>query len=104
MNIEEAIAKVVEKYTTLEESEKDGLKAVWVHETDHAGSYEVDEEWIGVTKTGSIAWAYASGCSCWDGSYETHEHTPDTLKAFTFNHEDMKAEWEKKIIEYAESL
>ena len=65
---------------------------------------EVDEENIGVTKTGKLAWAYAFGCSYCSGDYETDEKPLDTMKAFTVNHEDMKEKWEKEVIAYAEKL
>lgn len=83
----------------------DRENVIWVVNTDHADSYETDEEWLGIKKDGTIVWAYASGCSCWGGDYEVHEtHDPKEIKSFTFNHEDMKEEWEKKVIEFAENI
>lgn len=115
MDLQEAVTKIANSWDKFEvknrwdggvanKMELDGLLAIWVHSTDHAGSYEVDEEWIGVTEDGRIAWAYASGCSCWDGGFEVEKLTPDTIKAFTFKHDDMKEEWEKKLIAFAETL
>ncbi len=107
MTIEKAIKKITKSYDDYTEEYRkkvDGLEAIWIHKTDHADKYEVDEELIGVTKSGLIAWAYASGCSCWEGAYDTHEHPPETMKTFTFQHTDMKEEWEKKVIEFAEKM
>ena len=58
---------------------------VWVAVSDTAGSYEVNEEWVGVDKEGNLWWAYASGCSCWDGDYNTS--AIKDIKAFKFEHE-----------------
>ena len=104
MTIEQAIKKITEKYDSLEVSKTSGLEAIWIHSSDHSEEYSIGEEKIGVTRSGQIAWAYASGCSCWEGDYDTHEHPPETMKTFTFSHDDMKAEWEKKVIEFAEQI
>ena len=104
MNIQQALDKIVANYDKLQPTKLDGLEAIWISKTDHADSYEVDEENIGVTKTGKLAWAYAFGCSYCSGDYETDEKPLDTMKAFTVNHEDMKEKWEKEVIAYAEKL
>lgn len=109
MTKQEAINKIVENFDSLYvASEQSGCKpetkAVWFHSTDHADSYEVDEEWLGVTREGKIAWAYASGCSCWDGDFSEDVCDDVSMKEFTFQHEDMKEEWETKLIEFASKL
>lgn len=75
--------------------------AVWCAKSDIAGSYEVDEEWIGVSPQGNIVWAYASGCSCWDGEYS--EDTKPTMKEVSFEHKHAPEKWEKAIIAFAET-
>ena len=104
MTIQEALDKVVKNWQTLEKSEKGGVEAVWIYEDDTADAYEVDEEWIGVTARGNVAWAYASGCSCWDGDYDAHDKSLDTIKSFVFTHDNTGKEWEAAIIKFAEGL
>jgi hypothetical protein len=83
-----------------------GTEALWLGVTDHGSDYEIEQEWIGVSEEGVFIWAYASGCSCWDGDYEIHEtHDPKEIKAFKFHHkENLKTDWEKKIVDFAETL
>lgn len=107
--IEECIKKITDNFDKLLELQKLGysspkMEAIWFHKTDHAASYEVDEEWIGVTRKGEIAWAYASGCSCWNGEFAEGTCDTITIKEFTFSHEDMKAEWQEKLKEFAEKI
>lgn len=105
MDLKEALAKVKEKWGELPHEKRGGFDCVWMVGTDHAESYEVDEEWIGMREDGVIVWAYASGCSCWDGEYEVHEtHDEKEIKAFEFNHQDMRESWEEKIINFASKL
>jgi len=82
-----------------------GPEALWISTTDHADAYEVNEEWIGVLPDGRIIWAYASGCSCWDGDFTIeHVHEKD-IKTLQMNHpENMNVDWKKKIIDFAMSL
>lgn len=110
MTNKQALKTILENWDALIEKQKkessygtpDREGVVWFTFTDHAGSYEVDEEWLGVKKDGTIVWAYASGCSCWGGGYEIHEtHDEKEIKTFTFNHEDMKAEWQEKLVAFA---
>lgn len=75
--------------------------AVWCARSDTAGSYEVDEEWIGISPKGDLVWAYASGCSCWDGDYS--EDTKPTMKEFTLEHTHTPEDWEKMIITFSET-
>lgn len=94
MNKEEAIQIIVTKFDEIKKSDGygesavgrrkiEGVDAVWFYISDTAGSYEVDEEWLGVTKSGQIAWAYASGCSCWDGdSYDRYDEATKAVMAF----------------------
>ena len=109
MKLKQAIKKIVKDWEVLQKAQlKDWshisyLKtpAVWVANSDTADSYEVDEEWIGISPQGNIVWAYASGCSCWDGDYT--EDTKPTVKEFTLNHGHTPEDWEKMIIKFAET-
>lgn len=109
--IEEYIKKIVENFDKLLEENKNvygysrpDIEAVWFYRTDHADSYEVDEEWLGVTRDGQIAWAYASGCSCWDGDFDEERCETVTMKEFVFKHEDMKAEWQEELKKFVEEI
>lgn len=109
MTRNQAIKKIVDNFNQLLREQGriyscPEKEAIWFHTTDHAGSYEVDEEWLGVTANGKIAWAYASGCSCWDGDFSEDVCDDISMKEFTFNHEDMKAEWEAELIKFAEAI
>ena len=101
MTLKQAINKIVKNWSTYPHEIKDNQEAVWIAKADIAGSYEVDEEWIGIKGDGSFIWAYASGCSCWDGDYETK--IEKTVKSFVFNHKWTPEEWEKQIIKFAEN-
>lgn len=101
MNYTQALQKIKENWSSYPHDIKDGHEAVWIAKSDIAGSYEVDEEWIGMKGNGSLVWAYASGCSCWGGEYDTK--IGKSLKAFTLNHKRTSEEWRKKIIMFAES-
>lgn len=106
MDLQEAIKEIVSDWENLRTSQKKDWgtpksEAVWVAQSDIAGSYEVDEEWVGISPQGNIVWAYASGCSCWDGDYD-EEHVK-TLKEVTLNHQIPPEEWEKAIIRFAET-
>ena len=99
---EEAVQKIVANYQKLPKEEIGGISAVWVFQSDLSGGYETDQENIGVLQNGSIVWAYASGCSCWDGYYETFQ-TKD-IKTLTLKHEDTQKEWQNEIIKFAEKI
>jgi hypothetical protein len=101
MELQQAIKKILDNWNNLHREVKDGHEAVWVAKSDIADSYEVDEEWIGVKGNGDLVWAYASGCSCWDGDYDTA--VEKTVKVFNLNHKWSPEEWEEKIIKFAES-
>lgn len=74
-------------------------------DSDTSASYEADYEKIGMKGDGSLIWAYASGCSCWDGDYSVHEfHDPKEIHTFEFNHEQVKKEWKEMIIQFAEKI
>lgn len=75
---------------------------IWVAVSDIADSYEVDEEWIGVDKEGGLHWAYASGCSCWEGEYK-HEHVKD-IKTLKLIHDHAPEEWLTAIDKFDASL
>lgn len=106
MSLQEAIAHIVANYDELiklnPKYSKPEIEAVWCAESNTAGSYEVDEEWIGVRLNGDIAWAYASGCSCWNGGYD--EEHKSTIKELTLKHyQHLPEDWEKAIILFAET-
>lgn len=89
-NFDELLTKQHKGYSSPE------MEAVWCAYSDTAGSYEVDEEHIGITRDGSIAWAYASGCSCWDGDF--------SLKEVKLCHDqNTPEEWEAAIIKFAQT-
>jgi len=100
MTYKQALRHIVDNWAKYPHEVKDGHEAVWVANSDIADSYEVDEEWIGIKGDGSLVWAYASGCSCWDGNYDTK--VEKTVKAFTLNHKWQPEEWEQKIIEFGQ--
>lgn len=106
MTLSKAIKAITAEWEVLRAAQKQNYgtpksEAVWIAQSNIAGSYEVDEEWIGIAKDGSIVWAYASGCSCWDGEY-SEEHVK-TLKEVTLTHSIPPEEWEKAIIAFAET-
>lgn len=100
MDIEKALKEIHDNWAKYPHDSKGGHEAVWIAKSDIAGSYEVDEEWLGMKGDGSLVWAYASGCSCWDGSYDTA--VDKTIKAFQLVHNIPPENWEKAIIEFAE--
>ena len=107
MKIKEAIKKIVSEYNELLKNQNAGysmpkMEAIWCGKSDTAGSYEVDEEWIGIRLDGSIAWAYASGCSCWDGDFDEERFA--SMKEVVLNHKQhLPEDWEKAIIRFAET-
>ena len=107
MTIEDAIKKIVADYNDLLKSQETGystpkMEAIWCGKSDIAGSYEVDEEWIGVRLDGSIAWAYASGCSCWSGEFDEERYA--SMKEVVLKHgQHLPEDWEKAIIKFAET-
>lgn len=107
MTIKQAIKKIVKEWGVLKEkqgasSSAPKMIAVWCGKSDTAGSYEVDEEWIGVTPQGGIAWAYASGCSCWGGEF--NEERFESMKEVTLVHtQNTPKKWEEAIIAFAET-
>jgi len=106
MEITEAIKYIVDNWETLHKKQELGYSypksvAVWCAKSDLADSYEVDEEWIGITPQGNIAWAYASGCSCWGGDYT--EETKPTLKELVLDHKHTPEDWEKAIVAFVET-
>lgn len=80
------------------------VEAVWVAVSDRADSYEVNEEWIGVKRDGTLVWAYASGCSCWDGDYEFKDLKQKTMKAVELVHEREPKEWTDAIKKFDADL
>lgn len=105
LTFEEAIKKIVENFDSLQQEKGYSvpeMEAVWCGRSDTAGSYEVDEEWVGVTRQGEIAWAYASGCSCWDGDFSEERFA--SIKEGKLNHtQNTPEDWQKAIIAFAET-
>lgn len=108
--MEQALEKIVSNWEKLKDAETEQLRyhskprmiAVWCAKSDTSVSYEVDEEWIGVTPQGKIAWAYASGCSCWGGYFD--EERFESMKEVVLNHKQhLPEDWEKAIIAFAET-
>lgn len=107
MNIQEAINILKRKYKDLESElgygyGKDEVKAIWFYVSDKADSYEVNEEHVGMKEDGTFVWAYASGCSCWSGDYNTKQCDYKSLKVMEFEHEETPKEWEDALIKLAE--
>lgn len=101
MTYKQALDEIKRNWSKYDHDVKDNNEAVWIAKSDIADSYEVDEEWVGMKGDGTLIWAYASGCSCWDGEYETKPIK--TLKTFSFTHNHLPEEWEKRIIEFAKT-
>lgn len=106
MTYKQAIKHIVENWESLQEGQagiysKPKTVAVWFAKSDTAGAYEIDEEWIGVTPQGNVAWAYASGCSCWDGDFDEERHA--SVKELTLRHEHAPEKWEEAAIKFAET-
>lgn len=107
MTLKQAIKQIVKNWESIKDKQKYGYSspkmiAVWCAKSDTAGSYEVDEEWIGITPQGSIAWAYASGCSCWSGDFDEERFA--SMKEVTLKHDsNTPEEWEAAIIKFAET-
>lgn len=100
MTIENALGFVKDNWEKLPKRKIENIEAVWFVSDDIADSYEVDEEHIGMKKDGSLVWAYASGCSCWEGDYDTKP--VDDIKVFEFNHTDLKDKWASELIKFVE--
>lgn len=100
MTLNEALQHIQDNWAKYPHETKENHEAVWIAKSDIAGSYEVDEEWIGMKGDGSLIWAYASGCSCWYGDYDVA--VDKTIKAFKLVHDVPPENWEKAIIAFAE--
>lgn len=106
MTFKQAIKNIVKNWEDLHDKQNVGYStpssiAVWCGRSDTAGSYEVDEEWIGVSPQGKVVWAYASGCSCWDGDFD--EERFESMKEVQFKHDMTPEHWEKAIINFVET-
>jgi hypothetical protein len=101
MTLNQAIKSIVKDYDVLKtKSQYERLsEAVWVAVKDKSADYSVDIERLGITEDGQIVWAYASGCSCWEGDYS--EESPATVKEFFIK--DTLLEWRAAIIKFAET-
>lgn len=104
MTLEEAIKIIIDNWDKLENDAIEGIEAVWFYLSSHSFSYDIDDEKIGVKKDGKLVWAFASGCSCWDGSWNTEECPTKDMKVFEFQHEDTKEEWEQALIKFAQEI
>lgn len=111
MNYEQAIQLILNNYDRLEQenpAQHRGIKtkAVWFLESDQSADYETDIECVGVTREGKIAWAYASGCSCWDGEFDEGDCDTISIKEFTFNHESLNSNdtWQNALIKFADKI
>lgn len=92
-NFDELLKKQEENYSS-NPNKYVSEPVVWCANSDTADSYEVNEEWIGVTRDGTLVWAYASGCSCWDGDYETEILSGEkTIKTMKLIHDHEPQEW-----------
>lgn len=100
MNIKQALKFIKDNWAVLPHNTIEGNEAVWFVDDDKSESYEVDYEKIGMKGDGTLIWAYASGCSCWDGDYQT-KPIPD-IKVFEFNHAGMSEEWQKQLLAFVE--
>lgn len=109
MTIKQAVKKITKDWKNLRAAQITSFgyssspksDAVWCAKSDIADTYEVDEEWIGVSPQGNIVWAYASGCSCWGGEYD--ENRKPTMKEVTLEHKHTPEEWEAAIVRFAET-
>jgi len=108
MTYEQAIAHIVGNWVQLYEEQcklRYGsfpkMVSVWCAKSDRAHNYDVDEELIGVTPQGEIAWAFASDCSCWNGEY-SEERRP-SIKELKLEHEHATQEWQDAIVKFAET-
>lgn len=100
MTTTQALKLVKKNWATLPHQTIEGHEGVWFVDHDISRSYEVDYEKIGMKGDGTLVWAYASGCSCWGGDYET-KPIPD-IKVFEFNHTGMSEEWQKQLLTFVE--
>lgn len=105
MTFEEAYQFVKENWAKLPHRTIEGHEAVWFMESDLAGSYETDEEHVGIKGDGTFVWAYASGCSCWSGDYDTAVVGQEKeMKAFKFRHENVTQEWQEALIKFVSAI
>lgn len=105
MTYEEALTKIKENWGKLKHRTIEGHEMVVIIDSDESPDYEVDYEKVGMKGDGSLVWAYASGCSCWDDNYEIHEfHEPKEIHTFSFNHDQVKENWQNMIIQFAEKI
>jgi len=101
---------IQENWDSLIEKQKSGYglpdmkdMVVWVACSNTSKPYEIDEEWVGIDKDGGLYWAYASGCSCWDGDYNTSPI--EDIKTFAFDHKQVTPEnWLKALDDFDSSL
>lgn len=90
--------ELAEKHKNTSVSRSFNEPIVWFLNIDKSEPYEVNEEWYGIKKDGTFVWAYASGCSCWDGEYGTD--SAPTIKAMSvaLSDNDEIAEAFKKFL------
>lgn len=97
--LKQALAKIKKNFDTLKSQSYGLSEAVWVAYKDKSSGYDTDIERVGVNKEGQFIWAYASGCSCWDGDYS--EDTAPTIKELVA--ESALPEWEAAVIKFADT-
>jgi hypothetical protein len=107
MTLESAIMVIMVDWDKLphdiKKSDKE-IDAVCVAFSDEEEAYSVNEEWVGITREGKLVWAYASGCSCWDGEYQVKEIGREKdLKTFEFNHKNLPSVWADAIVQFVEA-
>lgn len=109
MNFEEARALILKSWDSptvqAKVEEIGGETAAWFMEVDDSAEYSIDRECVGIRQDGTFVWAYASGCSCWDGDYEVENIADEpTLKVFSFKSDEMSKKWMSAFLAFAESL
>ena len=76
--------------------------AVWFACIDKEEGYGVDEEHIGMKKSGELIWLYVSGCSCNFPTLKTNviECNTKTIKVFEFQYTDMQETWATQLNDF----
>jgi hypothetical protein len=82
MTLKQRIKEVKKNWDSLPKAESDNFKFVIIAQVDNAGSYETNQECLGVRENGDLIWAYLSGCSC-QGVCEELKIEDFTAKVFS---------------------
>jgi hypothetical protein len=77
MTLAQALHLIRKHWQALPHTSKAGHDAVWIRlpPTDEL----VEEEWVGIESTGTVVWAYASGCAAAHRPQETASDTEITV-------------------------